>query len=309
MFTRFEQLPNELILHVFNYFDIRNLYTSFWGINSRLNNVLRLLNNLAFIYDANDPFLYFDIFASQINRLKINTSQSIDFSQFSNLKFLELLRANDFQLDQIRSDLMPKLTNLSISTSTHITLPYRLIRDIFSNEFPLLEHANLNRLDTFPNSFYSQSFSLRSLQITCTNPNIISQILLTCPNLSKFNITFFGYNQHILPPKSASYDHILEEFSLYDPHHRLTVETIQVLFLYIPNVKILYLNFLCRIPFINFLDNLLNHLKSLDRFECEIFESPNNEMIDIETIQQMHECFQSLQCVEKENNTRLYITE
>lgn len=307
MSTRLEHLPNELFFRLFIYFDIRNLYHSFWGINQRFNNLIHSLNNLSFITQKND-LLFIEIFARQIIRLKITTSQDIDLSQFSNLQSLELCQASDIQIEQIRSNIMPNLVNLIISTPFHISLPLKLVQEVFSNSFRFLHHAQLTRVDTFQNSSNSQSFSLYSLQITCIDLNVIPQILLSCPNLYSFHIKFFGQNRHILPP---SYNHLLEEFSLDDPYHKLSFDTIDKLFLYIPNIKYLFLHFLCRVPFINLIESISNQLKQLNRFECDILEAPNddNNMVDIDTIQQMNECFHNLQCIEKDNKYRLFFTE
>jgi len=308
MSTRLEYLPNELILNLFIYFDIENLHHSFWGINQRFNNLLLSLKNLSFIIKTNDS-LFIELFARQIIRLKILTSLPIDLSQFSNLHSLELCQANDIQMDQIRSDIMPNLANLIISTPFHISLPSELIQELFSNAFRFLHHAQLTRVDNFQNSFKFQSLSLRSLQITCTNSNVIPQILLSCPNLLSFHITFFGQNRHILPPTSSTYNHLLEEFSLHDPYYKLSFDTIDILFRFIPNVKTLSLQFLCRVPFIYLIESILNRLEQLNRFECDILEIPNNNMVDIEIIQAMNICFQDLQCIEKDNGYRLFISE
>jgi len=308
MSTRLEDFPNELLLSLFIYFDIRNLHHSFWGLNHRFNSLLGSLNNLSLIIEKND-FLLMNLFARQILQLKINTSQSIDLSQCSNLHTLELSQASDIQLEQIRSDLMPNLVHLSITTRFHISLPLVLIEEIFSNAFRFLHQVNLSRIDNLPISFNSQSPSLHSLRLTCIDTNLIPRILFICPNLSSFHVTFFGQNHHILPPSSSTYNHLLEKFTLDDPYHKLTFETIDILLLYIPNVKYLSLFFQCRRPFIDLIDSILNRLEHLNQFDCEILESPNNQMVEIEGIQQMHECFQCLQCIEKNNNYRLFFTE
>ncbi|CAF1203877.1 unnamed protein product [Rotaria sordida] len=308
MSTRLESLPNELLIDIFIYFDILNLYNSFWGLNRRFNKLVCSLKNISLIIKENN-FLSIELFAHQIIRLKIETSQSIDLSQFINLNSLELCRANQNQLEQIRSDIMPNLIYLTISTPFHISLPLELIKEIFSNGFRFLHYAYLSRLDTFENFSKFQSFSLRTLYITCTNSNIIPLILQACPNLISFHIKFFGQNRHILPPSSSTYNHLLEEFFLDDPYHKLSFDTIHILFRFIPNVKYLFLQFLCRVPFINLIESILNRLEQLNRFECDILESPNNHMVNIEIIQQMNECFQYLQCSEKDNGYRVFFTE
>jgi hypothetical protein len=308
MFTRFEDLPNELFFSIFIYFDIRNLYRSFWGLNYRFNNLVQSVNDLSLVIENNE-LLLIEIFARHIYRLKIVRSQSIDLSEFSNLSTLELCQANYMQLEQIRSDLMPKLVDLSISAPFHISIPLILIEEIFSNAFRFLQQVKLPRIDHLPLTFDFQAPSLRSLRITCVDITIIPRVLNICPNLSSFNVTFFGENHYIPPPESSTYNHQLEKFTLDDPYHKLTFETIDNLFLYIPNIKSLSLWFQCRRPFIDLINSILTRLNHLIEFDCEILESPNDQMIDIELIQEMHECFHNLQCFEKPNNYRLNFTE
>ena len=101
----------------------------------------------------------------------------------------------------------------------------------------------------------------------------------------------------------------LEKFYLYDPYYNLSYDTIHILFFYIPHVKYLFLQFFCRVPFMHFVESILNRLEHLDRFECDIFELANDHMVDVDVIQQMNECFFNLQCVEKDNGDRLFLTE
>ncbi|UJR14526.1 hypothetical protein I4U23_001522 [Adineta vaga] len=308
MSIQFEDLPNEIILDLFVYFDLFNLYQSFWGINQRLNTLLRSLTNHCLIIDKEEPF-FTEIFARQIFHLKVETSTSIDLTKFSNLQTLELCQANGYQLEQIRSVLMPNLINLNIHTPFHISLPLETLREIFSTDFRFLRHATLNRLDTFQISPRFQSLSLQTLRITCTHANVIIQLLSACPNLSDFHITFFGQNHHILPPSSSSSDHPLEKFFLDDLYHRLSYETIQILLRYIPNVKYLFLRFLCRVPFLLLMENIFQQLEQLNRFECDILELPNTQMIDVESIQQIHECLHNLECIVQNDGSRVFLLE
>ncbi|CAF3968940.1 unnamed protein product [Rotaria sp. Silwood1] len=197
MSTRLESLPNELLIDVFTYFDISNLYHSFWGINQRFNNLVRTMKSFSLIINNNN-LLSIEICPQQILRLKIETSQYIDLSQFINLTSLELCRASQNQLEQIRSDIMPNLTYLTISTPFHISLPLELIQEIFSNNFHSLHYAHLSRFDIFENFSKFQSFSLHSLYITCTDSNIIPLVLQACPNLVSFHIIFYVQNRHII---------------------------------------------------------------------------------------------------------------
>ncbi|CAF0744745.1 unnamed protein product [Adineta ricciae] len=308
MHLRLEDLPNEIILEVLVYFDIPHLHQSFWGLNQRFNTLLQTLKNLSLIIEKDESSLI-EIFSRQIAHLKIDTSKSIDFTPLFNLRSLELCQANGFQLEQIRAEHMPNLTNLIIQTRFYILLPSEILREIFSSAFQYLHQATLNRLDAFPISTKFQSFSLHTLHVTCSHPNVIIQLLSACPNLSCFHITFFGQNHHILPPSSPNYDHPLEKFTLDDPYHRLSHDTIQILLLYIPNVKYLFLKCRCRVPFISLMENIFQKLEKLEQFECDILESPNDQMVNVEVIQQLNECLYNLECIKQNDGSRLFLLE
>ena len=115
MSTRLEDLPNELFLHLFNYLDIRTLFHSFWGLNRRLNDIIHSINDLSLILEKDERILM-EVFSRQIIRLKLNTSQAIDLNGLENLQVLELPQASNSQIEQVRSDRMPNLMQLSVST-------------------------------------------------------------------------------------------------------------------------------------------------------------------------------------------------
>ncbi|CAM4770990.1 unnamed protein product [Rotaria magnacalcarata] len=307
MSTRLESLPNEILTDMFIYFDISSLYNSFGGLNQRFNNLIRSLKHHALIIEK-DNLSLIELYSSQIMRLKINTPLPIDISECPNLISLELCQASKNQIEQIRSDIMPHLVSLTIIPSYHISLPMEFTQEVFSDSFHHLRYARLSRLDTFELLPGFQSLSLHTLYITCTNANTIHWILQTCPNLFSLHAQFFGQH-HIVKPISSAYKHSLGKFLLDDPYHNFSFDTLDTIFRCIPNVKYLALQFSCRVPFIDLVENILNRLTQLDRFECDILESPNDLMVNVEIIQQMNECFQYLQCVQNDNGCRVFSTE
>lgn len=302
---RFEDLPNELFDGIFCYLDLNCVYRSFWGLNQRLNGLLGLRKNLSLILEENH-YQWIEIVARQIIRLKISSSQSIDLRRFTNLISLEFSRTTDDQLEQIRSDLLPNLTELIIHTPFHLSLPLDFIEEIFSNAFHHLKRVSLTRMNPFPLTFSSQSHSIRFLRLTCTDILLVPQILSICPNLTTLQVIFVGQNRYLPYP---SFDHRLEEFLLEDCYHKLSFETLLHLIDSIPYVKTLSLICLSSQSFGQFIEYLVNHCQDLIEFNCEILEVPNDERIDLEMIQTMKECFQHLQCVEKDQDYRLFYTE
>ena len=276
MATRFEQLPNELFGDLFTYFDLPNLQFSFSDLNQRFNDLLQSTTNLSHVLENNQAALI-HLFALQIFRLKINTFEAVDLSRLCNLRVLELPRATAWQIEHVRPDLMPQLTDLSLSTSVYISLPWELLEDIFSSRFRCLRHVRLGRVDLFRSPFQFQSSSLRCVHLTCINPNLIHQILFSCPRLDTFHGTFIGQNHHVESPPPP-YDHPLREFALLDSYQKLSFETIETLLLYIPNVECLSLQFACKVPFIRLIETMIDRLAHLQRFECDIVEAPNHQM-------------------------------
>ncbi|CAM4864995.1 unnamed protein product [Rotaria socialis] len=294
MSTRLESLPNEILTDMFIYFDISSLYHSFSGLNQRFNNLIQSLKHHALIIEKHNLSLI-ELYASQIMRLKINTPLPIDINECSNLISLELCQASKNQIEQIRSDIMPNLVYLTIIPPYHISLPMEFTQEVFSNSFHHLRSARLSRLDTFELLPGFQSLSLRTLYITCTNANTIHRVLQACPNLFSLHAQFFGQHHHIVEPISSVYNHSLEKFLLDDPYHNFSFDTLNTIFLCIPNVKYLVLQFSCRVPFIDLVENILTRLTQLDHFECDILEFPNDHMVNVEIIQQMNECFRVLE--------------
>lgn len=302
---RLEDLPNELFDYIFIYLDLGCVYRCFWGLNKRLNGLIRSRKNLSLILEEND-WQWIEMITQQIIRLKIQTSQPIDLNLFPNLSSLQFSRANDQHLEQIRSDLLPNLTELSLNTPFHLSLPLILIEEIFSNAFHHLQRVSLTRMNTFPSSFHYQSHSLRFLRMTCMDILTVPQILSICPNLLTLHVIFVGQNRHLPYPSS---DHRLEEFLLEDSYHKLSFETLIHLFHSIPHVKTLSLICLSSQSFGQFIENLVDCCEDLIEFNCEILEGPNDDMIDLQIIQTMKECFQHLQCVEKDQQYRFFFTE
>ena len=64
--TDIECLPNELWLTVFNYLDWINLFSTFYGINKRINQLLMSINTLSIyssylITHSNSIYIFFQV--------------------------------------------------------------------------------------------------------------------------------------------------------------------------------------------------------------------------------------------------------
>src|SRR5689334_9888229 len=109
--NRLEYLPNELLIEIFEYIDIRDLFQSFLGLNQRINNLLQNISNLSYNLERIEPELI-NFFADRITQLIVNTWQDIDLRQFRFLKSLIFHQITVNQLQQIRLEYMPHLLHL-----------------------------------------------------------------------------------------------------------------------------------------------------------------------------------------------------
>ncbi|CAF3721985.1 unnamed protein product [Rotaria sp. Silwood1] len=81
---KLEMLPNELLLEIFGYFELRDLYYGFSDLNIRFNKLLRSLKNFSIIFEHNDQ-LTISLFARQIIRVVVMPWTDIDLKRFPNL--------------------------------------------------------------------------------------------------------------------------------------------------------------------------------------------------------------------------------
>jgi hypothetical protein len=158
--TRFEDLSNELLYEIFDYFDSCYTYETFFNLNIRFNHLIihsslplqldfSLLSKATFQHRCNTiliPNIY------RINSLRLSNHLLID--QFFSLVSLNstFIRLECFILDNVQSDnlipilsnlaLLPRLYSLTITTIEQIESPnfvYCLILRL-----PLLKYCNLS---------------------------------------------------------------------------------------------------------------------------------------------------------------------
>ena len=299
----FEDLPNELILDVFEYLDTRDLHRGFWGLNDRFNDILRSLKNLPLIMDKNDSSLI-AIFASRVVRLEVDTWHEIDLTRFSNLRWLKLCRTTRNQVTMIRPSVVPKLVYLSLSIALDFWTSTQLAQDVFSNGFPSLRHAELGRVDVPYTRSWSLSPHLHSVCVCSSDPIIVPLILSACPRLRRLKVEIFG-DTHRIDLPCFRLNHPLKRFTFADSYGILSLNDINLVLTYIPNVDYIHLT-LFEISFTQLAETFARRLHRLNRFDCYINEpsDPNEFVKDINTIRTMHPCFNRIQCFEKNHGVQ-----
>lgn len=234
--TKIEHFPNELLLGIFEYLDVRDLFHGFWRLNTRFNHLVRSARNLSLNLERNEIELI-RLFSSKITRLIMNTWQDIDLRQFPYLQSLILYQITSNQLRQIRSEYMPYLVYLSTSSIPEFSLMPQLSQCIFSNEIPSIRYVDLGLVDVPYLRPWSHSPSLYSVSVHCINPTLVIFILDSCPNLIYLHVHFLFDTIPIFNCSSSITNHRLKQFILSDPCHKLSFYHVYTLLGYIPKYE------------------------------------------------------------------------
>lgn len=212
--TSIEQLSIETFLQFFCYFDLRELITTFFGLNSHINSIIQSVRNASHIVRYNDPgaIKLLQLFPKQIARLIIVKTDMVDFTSLSNLRSLTLKYVSETQLKSIHSQYFPLLEILHIYVCQlqknlvyqEITLyvcfsdPQTLlpkdtieVDDLFqmilSNKFPRLWLCTVLGVEPLiENTKWTLSPSIRFLYVEMKAVQDYERLFHTCPNLRWF---------------------------------------------------------------------------------------------------------------------------
>ena len=303
MSSRFEDLPNELLFDVFTYVDTRDLYRSFWKLNERLDDILRSLKNLSLRIDQNDLSLM-HLSASRVVRLEVNTWHEVDLRRFVHLRSLILRRTTRMQVTQIRPSILPHLVYLSLSLAFDFWSSTQLAQEVFSNGFPSLRHADLGRVDIPYTHSWSMSPHLHSLSVCSSEAVIVPLVLASCPHLRRLHVQIFGDRHRIALP-SLRINHPLKRFTFLDSYGTLSIEQIDFLLSYMPNLRCIHLT-LAEIAFVQLAHSLAERLPHVQQFDILISESPDDTEFNgqIDAIRKLHPALARLQSMKKTHGIR-----
>ncbi len=201
--SRLEDLPVEILIEIFQYLSVHELYFSFSYLNTRLNSIIKSLPNLILITTSHyDPvFSFFHSFDAVQIHLNDPTSSWLfqyDFSYFIDIRsfIISSINACAFRYSQpieqidtfICPDLCPQLRSLRTAYYSQ-----KLVDWIFTGAFSHLEICHLyNRrhtMITLPSTTNNALQDLRQLTIHRRETCEFEQILLQCPNLTYFEFS------------------------------------------------------------------------------------------------------------------------
>ncbi|CAF4419276.1 unnamed protein product, partial [Rotaria sp. Silwood2] len=304
-----EDLPNELFYYLFTFIGIQHLYKTFWGLNSRLNNIFQSCYNLSLILDEKVDLLLIKLYAPYVIRLITKTSIDCDFSQFSNLHTVVLCNTNPSLMAQIQSKMIPNLTHLSFLLGSKFTLPHQLVCDVFSNKIPSLRHVNLGCIDEFTHHSWTISPSLQFVSILSCKPTFIPIILASCPYLHHLQV-HISHSDNYMVASTSSLNHPLQRLTLWSDYTELTFNDIDNILTYTSKIEYLYLQTIYSMSLIDLAHCLINRLHYLSQFDCYIKEmlSKNDRIANLTTLHQIHACFNRIQFIEENDEFRTIAT-
>lgn len=216
--------------------------------------------------------------------------------EFHSLYSLKLIKPSPRQLKQVHADIMPNLVDLWLSSNVVFSTPKQLLCDVFSNRLPHLRRARLGHIDSCDPLQWSQSKSLQYLHIGYYNTSIIPFILSSCPNLRQLKVDILRDGDKIVYTLPQIQNHSLRQLILQDFCRSVSYEDIITLLIYIPNTRKLELKFDCNVSFISLLKHIAKYLVHLQQFDCYITESQMDSSSTLSSIQQVHPCFNHINC-------------
>ncbi|CAF4963281.1 unnamed protein product, partial [Rotaria sp. Silwood1] len=216
--TKFEQLPNELILMCFHYFDFYHLYEIFYYLNQRFNELIEYQTKI-YIDLSPIPSKKFLRFCFQLNQL-ITASQNYPLSivasdehkfnlifddlfkdQFSKLKSLTLSDINAATIDDIIFDeptkLYEKLERLSLLGTISrgdggIVDTECLCVGLISSEMKSLKYLNLNFNPDEPDCTFDECYATTIIDFH----TMIENLLPYLPKLKTLSIKSLGFEEY-----------------------------------------------------------------------------------------------------------------
>ena len=188
----FEDFPDEIILEIFKYISLYDLYSGFHHLNSRLNNILHSVHNLTLILSKPHDLYHSAVsfFAPQIHHLIVRHSQHVPFIRFTSLRSLTSMFPGDQQLLEIQANDLPNLTRLTLGFMGiwDCDIIARLCQQIFSNTFPKLRFCSLWPPTLERDYLPTSTIALTHVQLKEGNLDDLCIVLDACPNLKYLQV-------------------------------------------------------------------------------------------------------------------------
>jgi hypothetical protein len=130
-YTSFEHLPNELLLEILEYFTLLDIYTIFYGLNSRLNQLIVFSCIRGFvIHSTKENNLYLKHILPDIPPWQINT-----LTLWHNSSYEQLLNHFPINLYRVHTLKLQRLKNLSFHQCRHLLKHFQRLETLSMVDF------------------------------------------------------------------------------------------------------------------------------------------------------------------------------
>jgi hypothetical protein len=209
----FEDLPNELLLFIFNHLSVIDLLCSFYRLNRRFSSLIRTIKHLHIDFSSQSlsktQFIYIinQLRSLNIESIHISTRYYVDAiplfisyilpNQLLHLRSLKLIDVDRTTIEKLVHN-YPKLTSLSIESSLWRSMPRH-----FLPHFSSLTHCHLPTLDLL-NGCHSKIINLTLNHCTTDDLNQLNNLV---PNLQSLTLTL--NNSTTIPPMLNFPNHLI----------------------------------------------------------------------------------------------------
>ena len=240
--SAFELLPDEILLDIFQYITVIDLFNGFVNLNSRLNCTLHDVRIAVHIRSTEDRNKNLEMalryFASQIIYIYVYRYPSLDLRHFPHLRSLIIHLPTADQLASICAPFMSRLTRLRLGTIKQHYQPLVFASLFSKRQFTMLRFCNFFELDS-DNIFASSKpcLTIRTLMITHCKVNDFIKLLPLLPNLHRFQVFISTVLPSTFNNPIAYHHEKLVDLDIHLPRSISQLALIDHFLSFVPNVQ------------------------------------------------------------------------
>lgn len=291
--TRFEDLCTELILYIFSFIEIKDLYQGWSNLNNRINSILRLVHISIEIKsddDYNDILPSLQYFSSEIIYFKDERflpSNEFDIRLLRNIRSLYLFHYSINQYKYIHENNYPRLTNFF-----SLSMPWSFYEEIL---FGKIRFTNLKSIGCprgasilLLNILNPINLTIKYLYLHSTSNEMLYYFLKYLANIISLKIDYFYSNNSssIISLKNSNILHLTIVNSLSSQFH------FHQLILSFQFSNLIYLKISFNTCDFQQLSNIITKLSSMKIFNLKVNTYPQD--IDLISIRLINPWFLSL---------------
>ncbi|CAF4289774.1 unnamed protein product [Rotaria sp. Silwood2] len=139
---------------------------------------------------------------------------------------------------------------------------------------------------------------------------IAKAILAACPNLQHLQVRVLYNDNNDILTSSSLLNHPLRRLILWSDYADLTLDVIDNILTYTPNVEYFYLQTIYSMSLIDLFHGLVKRLHYLSRFDCYITEmlTKKDRINNLTDLHQIHRCFNRIHSIEENDKFRILAT-